>query len=106
MLDRDHTFALNLLREDIKIKKTVKRVKLASFTLPPSPPTERVKNKRMKYWYVWDPPPPQLRVKNLVVFKAYCNTFEVTFQSLEISLTSSESKQDETKLDKSNIQCR
>ena len=52
------------------------------------------------------PPPPQLRVKNLVVFKVYCNTFEVTFQCLEISLTSSESKQDETKLVKANIQCR
>ena len=52
------------------------------------------------------PPPPQLRVKNLVVFKVYCNTFEVTFQCLEISFTQSESKQDETKLDKSNTQCR
>ena len=31
------------------------------------------------------PPPPQLRVKNLVVFKVYCNTFEVTFQCLEMS---------------------
>ena len=48
------------------------------------------------------PPPPQLRVKNLVVFKVYCNTFEVTFQCLEISFTSSETKQDETKLDKDN----
>ena len=52
------------------------------------------------------PPPPRLRVKNLVVFKVYCNTFVVTFQCLETSLTSSESKQDETKLDKENIQCR
>ena len=52
------------------------------------------------------PTPLQLRVKNLVVFKVYCNTFEVTFQCLEISLTSSESKQDETKFDKSNTQCR
>ena len=39
------------LREDIK-KKTADLVKLSSFTLPPSPPNERVKNKRMKYWYV------------------------------------------------------
>ena len=52
------------------------------------------------------PPPSQLRVKKLVVFKVYCNTFEVTFQCSEKSLTSSESKQDETKLDKANIQCR
>ena len=50
--------------------------------------------------------PPWLRVKNLVVFKVYCNTFVVTFQCSEKSLTSSESKQDETKLDKANIQCR
>ena len=33
-------------------KKTAELVKIASFTLPPSPPNERVKNKRMKYWYV------------------------------------------------------
>ena len=52
------------------------------------------------------PRPPWLRVKNLVVFKVYCNTFVVTFQCSETSLTSSESKQDETKLDKANIQCR
>ena len=52
------------------------------------------------------PPPPLLRVKNLVILKVYCNTFMVTFQCSEISLTSSESKQDETKLDKSNTQCR
>ena len=52
------------------------------------------------------PPPPWLRVKNLVIFKVYCNTFVVTFQCSETSLTSSESKQDETKLDKANIQCR
>ena len=45
---------------------------------PLLPSTERVKNKRMKYWYVWDPPIPLLRVKNLVVFKVYCNTFVVT----------------------------
>ena len=44
--------------------------------------------------------------KNLVVFKVYCNTFVVTFQCSETSLTSSESKQDETKLDKANIQYR
>ena len=52
------------------------------------------------------PPPPQLRVKNLVVFKVYCNTFVLTFKCSETSLTKSESKQDETKLDKANIQCR
>ena len=45
------------------------------------------------------PPSPWLRMKNLVIFKVYCNTFVVTFQCSEISLTSSESKQDETKLD-------
>ena len=44
--------------------------------------------------------------ENLVVFKVYCNTFVLTFQCSETSLTSSESKQDETKLDKANIQCR
>ena len=42
---------LNLFREDIK-KKPADLVKIASFTLPPSPPNERVKNKRMKYLYV------------------------------------------------------
>ena len=50
------------------------------------------------------PPPSQLGVKNFVVFKVYCNTFVVTFQCSETSLTSSESKQDEAKLDKANIQ--
>ena len=44
------------IREDTK--KTAKRLKLVSFTLPLPPSTERVKNKRMKYWFVWDPPPP------------------------------------------------
>ena len=37
------------IREDIQ-KKTADLVKIASFTLPPSPPNEREKNKRMKYW--------------------------------------------------------
>ena len=55
------THQIMKIREDIKIKKTVKRVKLASFTLPPSPTTLRVKNKRMKYCYVWDPPSPQAK---------------------------------------------
>ena len=36
-------------------------------------------------------------MKNLIIFKVYCITFVVTFQCSEISLTSSESKQDETK---------
>ena len=40
---------------------------------------------------------PLLRAKNLLIFKVYCITFVVTFQCSEISLTSSESKQDETK---------
>ena len=38
--------------------------------------------------------------------QVYCNTFVVTFQCSEISLTLYESKQDETKHDKSNTQCK
>ena len=81
-------------------------MKFSSFTLPPPPYLKSEKQKNEILVCLRPPPPPWLRVKNLVVFKVYCNTFVVTFQCLETSLTSSESKQDETKLDKANIQCR
>ena len=42
------------------------------------------------------PPPPYTECKNLALIEVYCNTFVVTFQCSETSLTSSESKQDET----------
>ena len=38
--------------------------------------------------------------------QVYCNTFVVTFQCSDISLTLYESKQDETKHDKSNTKCK
>ena len=87
-------------------KKTADLMKISSFTLPPPPLMKEWKTKEWNISTFETPPPPQLRVKNLVVFKVYCNTFVVTFQCSETSLTSSESKQDETKLDKANIQCR
>ena len=80
-----------------------------NFHYLPYPPPPLMKEWKTKEWNIGmfeTPPSPQLRVKNLVVFKVYCNTFVVTFQCSEKSLTSSESKQDETKLDKANIQCR
>ena len=80
-------------------------MKLASFTLP-LPPYSKSEKQKNEIMVCLGPPSPQLGVKNLVVFKVYCNTFVLTFQCSETSLTSSESKQDETKLDKANIQCR
>ena len=55
---------------------------------------------------MFETPPPPAKSEKFGRFKDYCNTFVVTFQCSETSLTSSESKQDETKLDKANIQCR
>ena len=38
------------LREDIKIKKNCRKSENCIIYLTPPPSTERVKNKRMKYW--------------------------------------------------------
>ena len=96
-----------LFREDIQKKNCIYK-EWNWYHLPyPLPPL--LKEWKTKEWNIGmfeTPPSPLLRVKNFVVFKVYCNTFVVTFQCSETSLTSSESKQDETKLVKANIQCR
>ena len=46
--------------------KTAERVKIASFTSPLPPSTERVKNKRMKYWKFETPRPIQRAVLALL----------------------------------------
>ena len=95
------------LREDIKIKKNCRFGENCIIYLTPFTPylkSEKQKNEILVCLRPHLPPP--VRVKNLVIFKVYCNTFVVTFQCSETSLTSSESKQDETKLVKANIQCR
>ena len=93
------------VREDIK-----KQYKEWNWYHLPYPSPPLLKEWKTKEWNICmfdtPPPPPLLRVKNLLIFKVHCITFVVTFQCSEISLTSSESKQDETRLDKSNTQCR
>ena len=96
---------LNKLREDIQ-KKNCRFGENCIIYLTPLPPYLKSEKQKNEILVCLGPPSPRLRVKNLVVFKFYCNTFVVTFQCSETSLTSSESKQDETKLDKANIQCR
>ena len=61
--------------------------------LTPLPPYLKNEKQKNEILVCLRPPSPPLRVKNLVVLKVYCNTFVVTFQCSETSLTSSESKQ-------------
>ena len=70
------------LRENIKIKKTAERVKLASFTLPLPP---LLKEWKTKEWYF--------------------GKFEI-FHCSEISFTSPKSKHDQIELDETNTQCK